>query len=90
MKRTLAILLALVLLCAFFFVAAEAEHDCAGESCAICALLGTCLRVLRLSFLCAAALFAAGLTVMLCSIRPLRAASFSRFSPVLQKVKLSN
>lgn len=90
MKRTLAILLALVLLCAFFFVAAEAEHDCAGENCAVCALLNTCLRVLRLSFLCAAALLAVELTVMICGIRPFGAAVISRFSPVLHKVKLSN
>ena len=90
MKRTLAVLLALVLLCAFFCIAAEAEHDCAGENCVICALLHACLRTLSLSLLCAAVLFTAGLSLLLHGVcRPVTQ-SVCRFSPVLQKVKLSN
>lgn len=90
MKRMLAFLLALVLLCAFFCIAAEAEHDCAGENCVICALLHACLRTLRLFLLCAAVFFAAGLSMLLRgAYRPV-VWSVCRFSPVLQKVKLSN
>ncbi len=90
MKRTLALLLAVVVLCAFFVVAFGAEHDCTGENCQICCVLHTCLRLML------------SLTVCVCTALALRKpafdiSSFSRTalrighnSLITQKVKLSN
>ena len=39
-------MLVVLLLCACFFVA-EADHDCAGEDCAVCSVLEQCGNTLR-------------------------------------------
>lgn len=88
MKRTLAILLVATILCAFFFVALEAEHDCTGEDCLICGILNTCLQLVRcisaVAFL-AAVVHAA---VLLCRVE--RIGGFCCTSLIEQKVKLSD
>ena len=51
LRRLLAAVLLLTLLCALLFVAAEADHHCPGEHCAVCAQLahwGELLRTLSL------------------------------------------
>lgn len=89
MKRTLAMLLVLAIFCAFFFVALEAEHDCAGEDCLICAVLTGCLRLMNLAAAFVLLLALAGVAFCLL-LRADRTARFCRFSLIEQKVKLSN
>lgn len=43
----LACVLAFIMLFSVFFIALEAEHDCHGEDCAICAVLSLCENALR-------------------------------------------
>lgn len=43
----LALLLALVMLFSVLYIALEADHDCCGEDCAICAQLRACQDLLR-------------------------------------------
>ena len=87
----LAVLLALVMLFSAAYIALEADHDCCGEDCAVCALLRACEDLLRNLLLTAALLSAAG---RLCA--PSRAASptGTRFAPshtlTALKVKLSD
>ena len=89
--RPVALLLALVLLCSVLFVIAEADHDCHGEDCAICAQIVRCVSLLRelLPALLLAAAFAA-----LCRRLPHRTAPAGWLrrltSPIALKVKLSN
>lgn len=60
-KRSLTVLaavLALVMLCSVLFIALEADHDCQGDDCAVCAQISACVRLiehLALSALAAAA-----------------------------------
>lgn len=89
MKRTLAMLLVLAIFCAFFFVALEAEHDCAGDDCLICGLLTACLRLVR--FTAAFAVFAAAFCfAALCCCNFDRAVFSRHISLIEQKVKLSD
>lgn len=89
MKRTLAMLLVLAIFCAFFFVAFEADHDCAGDDCRICGLLTACLRLVR--FAAAAAILAAVAFVAgQVHIHSRRTVCVCRASLIEQKVKLSN
>ena len=83
----LAVLLAL-LLCSFC-MAAESDHDCTGEDCAVCALLRQCDNLLR----CVAV--AALLTAALAAVcrRPAAArfvCSVRRATPVSARVRLNN
>lgn len=77
------------LLCAAF-MAVHTEHNCCGEGCAVCALLGLCERVLRGLF----PLLAAAVT--LAAPRKGRAAAAGapgvrdRMTPVLLRVKLTD
>lgn len=93
--RLMAVLLALLfvlslLLCGTFMALRTGHHDCCGEGCAVCALLGLCERILRGLFpLLAAAVF-------LTALRKGRAAATgafcarSRMTPVLLRVKLTD
>ena len=92
-KRLLAALIAgltvAALLAACGFIALEAEHDCPGEGCHICAQLGVCRNLLRTVFvgLCVTAL------CVLCAAAPpvLRAAGAAAFpTPVSLKIRLLN
>ncbi|MEM5780099.1 MAG: hypothetical protein AAGU02_03005 [Lawsonibacter sp.] len=74
-----------------FFIAAEANHDCTGEDCSICAEIRACTNVLGSAALVAAAAAA-------CSTLPARrmqdqccdGAEHNRSTLVSLKVKLSN
>lgn len=87
----LALAVVIVMLFSVLFVAAEAEHDCAGEDCAICVQLAMCENALRVSALTAvlAALAAAvpGVLSLLCTHTP---GMVSSVTPVSLKVKLSD
>lgn len=85
----LAVLLALVF--SAFYIAAEADHDCPGESCEVCRHIAQCEKLLRtLLLLAAAALFAVAKDALF-SVRPTdRAASAVGDTPVSLKVKLSD
>lgn len=58
LSSVLALLLALVMLLSVLYIALEADHDCCGEDCAICALLRACEDLLR-NLLAAALLLSA-------------------------------
>ena len=91
-------LLALLVLCLFvsmllfygLFLAKESAHECSGEDCVICALIGVCEQILRnpmLAALLCCALAAAGLGI---SLFLQRTASCDPRTPVILKVKLLN
>ena len=92
-KRLLAALIAVLtvaaLLTACGFLALEAEHDCPGEGCHICALLGVFTNLLRACF---PGLGVTALCVLCTSARPvLRAAGAAAFpTPVSLKTRLLN
>ena len=87
----LALLLAFVMLFSVLFLVLEAEHDCCGEGCLVCALLRACESFLRHLLPISALLPALG---FLCA--PVRSfpGSDRRFaephSLILWKVKLSD
>ena len=94
-NRVSAALLACALVCivlfSVFFIALEAEHDCAGEDCAICVVLTVCENLLRQPPYSAAA--SAG--VLLCcagfyAVFTRRAATNVFSTPVTLRVKLSD
>ena len=87
----LACALVCVLLFSVFFIALEAEHDCAGEDCAVCAVLTLCENLLRQlpCFTAAAAGF------LLChagvyAVFTRRASPRAFSTPVTLRVKLSD
>ena len=90
-KRLLAALIAVLtvaaLLAACGFIALEAVHDCPGEGCHVCALLGTCVDLLRICF---PGLAVTALCVLCAAVRPvLRAAGAAAFpTPVSLKIRL--
>ncbi len=43
----LALLVALVMLFSVLYIALEADHDCCGEGCSVCALIRVCEDLLR-------------------------------------------
>ena len=47
LASALAVLLALVMLFSVVYIALEADHDCCGEDCAICAQIQACEDLLR-------------------------------------------
>lgn len=94
-KRIAALVIASLILCALLvsecFLAAESDHDCTGDNCAVCCVLNVCENVLR----------TLGTTLMLAAVCALvreacaRVQSFAAFSavsanPVSLKVKLSD
>lgn len=83
--------LALVMLFSLVFLAREADHDCRGEDCAICAQIALCEQLLK-NLILAAAILAA--LRILAAFRaesgehaPVR---FGPVTPVSLKVKLSD
>ena len=57
----LSLLLVFVMLFSHLFVIAEADHDCSGEDCPVCAVIALCqntLKVLGEAFIAAVAAFA--------------------------------
>lgn len=93
-KRILAGVLALALLLALVLcalcIAVEADHDCTGEDCPVCALVHQCENLLRQL---AAAVAAAALLAFV-ALLGVSAASYAcavrRATPVSGKVRLNN
>ena len=91
LAAVLALLLALVMLFSVLYIALEADHDCCGDDCAVCAQLHACEELLR-NILATALLFSAAR----CFCAPLRASAEADCRPerphtlILLKVKLSN
>ena len=50
---TVSLIMALSLLFSVAYIAAEAEHDCTGEECVICARIEVCVNTLRSAVFCA-------------------------------------
>ncbi len=93
-KRLLACLAALLAAVVFFsalYVVLEADHDCGGENCSICAQISACEDLLRQPGACLAAL---ALTLFACSLaltgEKRREDESFLSTPVTLKVKLSN
>lgn len=90
-RGLLALALALVMLFSVLYIALEAEHDCHGEDCAVCARIAVCEGLLK-----ALALACAVLAVRRHAATCHFAAALRRSSvrglvtPVSLKVKLSN
>lgn len=87
----LAVLLVFVMLLSHLFVIMEADHDCAGEECHICAVIAICqntLKALGDALVAAAIVFAC-----FCFTAPIltfyRATKYNE-TPISLKVKLLN
>ena len=85
----LAVAVLLALLLSAFYLAAEADHDCTGDDCPVCALLHQCEHLLR--GYAAVAVAAA----VLAAVLQLRAAAdfacgVRRPTPVSVRVRLNN
>ena len=87
----LAVTILLVLLFSAAFIATEADHDCAGENCPICAQIAVCQNILKTFALavCIAA-FPAVFSHVLCRGSFACADAIPRNTLVSLKVKLTN
>lgn len=73
------------------FIAAEADHDCAGEGCPICHQISICRNTLKnLSIAVSVAAFAAAFTDIPCRGSFARSDCAQSDTPVSLKVKLTN
>ncbi|MBO4915374.1 MAG: hypothetical protein J5449_09235 [Oscillospiraceae bacterium] len=87
----LAALVVLVALSASVFMIEHADHDCAGEDCAICERLYACAQNLRSLAAAAIVVFAAVIFASVLRVCVDRgASSYAQRTPVSLKVKLSN
>lgn len=87
----LAALLAAVMFFSALYVALEADHDCDGENCTICAQIGACEDLLRQPGACLAALALALFACYLAPAAEKRGETAPALpTPVTLKVKLSN
>lgn len=84
-----ALFLAFVLLLSVMALVGEADHDCVGEDCSVCAVAALCKGVLRIA--CAIALLACiaagsfAAPMIACAVR-----NVVPTTPVTKKVKLSD
>ena len=80
-----------LILCSMVYIAAEADHDCVGDGCAICAQISICRNTLKdlMTAVCAA-VFAAAFIYILCRIASVCTDSVQFSSLVSLKVKLSD
>lgn len=81
----------LAILCSMAYIAAEADHDCDGDGCAICAQISICRNTLKnlMTAVCAA-VFAAAFIYILCRSASVCTYSVQFSSLVSLKVKLSD
>ena len=87
----LAVTILLVLLFSAAFIAAEADHDCAGENCLICAQIAVCQNILKtFSLAVCIAAFPAVFSYTLCRGSFACADAIPRNTLVSLKVKLTN
>lgn len=95
MKKVLAFAICAVLILSLVFsisfISHEAEHDCVGEECVICAVISRCAEFLErlLAVSALALLFGAVRSFVICVVGEAEAV-FATHSPVKLKVKLSN
>ena len=82
------LLLALVLCAAC--IAAEADHDCTGEDCPVCALVHQCENLLRQFAAAAAAVAVLAAAALLCVPAASCVCAFRYGTPVSCKVRLNN
>ena len=93
-KKLLSAFLALVVLCTFvssvFFILHEADHDCSGENCPICAMAAVCRSFI--SALCVTAVIFSCSLLCGAFARALRITyvKAGKFTPVSLRVKLLN
>ena len=94
-KRSAAFLLGVLLLSVMLlsaaFLAAEADHDCTGEDCPVCACMQLCERTLH-NLSDGAALQAAVVVSVIFALvsGSLPFPGFSRETPVSRKIRLNN
>ena len=93
-KRALAVLaavLALVMLFSVLYIAVEADHDCHGDDCAICAQISVCMDLLQHLAL-ALLMIAVAAVLRLSALQIRKAVSFAchRVSLISLKVKLTD
>lgn len=93
-KQTIALItplaMLLLVLVSVSFLAAEADHDCAGEDCAVCACIRQCVETLR-QLGSIAALAALLLPVLLFVFpAPILSAALRAGTPVSFRVRLNN
>ena len=87
----LAAVLTVVMLSSAVYIAAEADHDCSGENCAICHQINVCENLLRvLGFAGVAAAITAAFTYTLCKAVLPCTETNGTLTLVSLKVKLSN
>ncbi len=87
----LALALLAVVLFSAFYLAAEAEHDCAGEDCPICACIRQCESILRgLGDGTALRSAAVAPVILVLIAAAFSAAAVLRNTPVSGKVRLNN
>ena len=89
--KVLGVLMVLSLLCAFFFIAFEAHHECEGEECPICACLEECVRTVRSlgdSLPILSALVVIYVATVLVSLAESGELIF--FTPILSKVRMND
>ena len=81
----------LVMVCAVFFVAVSAQHQCLHENCRICAMLGVCEQVLRRLPVLAAVLILCALLWHTTAVVVVHCAELLRLPTlIVLKVKLSD
>ena len=91
MVRLLAVVLAVVMLSSAVYIAVKADHDCAGENCAVCRQISICENLLKsLGLAGAAAAISAAFTYTVCRAILPRAEMNGTLTLVALKVKLSN
>lgn len=87
----LALLLALIMLFSVLYIALEADHDCCGDDCAVCAQLQVCENLLHNLLLTTAVLIAAWSFCALISFVAAEGSGFVRpHTLIALKVKLSD
>ena len=91
LMRLLAAVLAVVMLSSAVYIAVEADHDCAGDDCAICHQISVCEDLLKsLGLVGAAAAVTAAFTYTMCKAILPCAETTDTLTLVVLKVKLSN
>lgn len=89
MRTLLTLAVAAALLFSALFIIIEADHDCAGEDCAVCAVIAVCEKTLH-SVMAASVLAFAGLFMRDGVLSDLSGVSgdYRRISPVSLRVRL--
>ena len=87
----MSIMLLVIVLFSSFYIAAEADHDCTGEDCPICACIQQCDNTLRRIGNGSAAQSSAVVPVLfILFVSALFVAEFSQETLVSRKVRLNN